>query len=322
LQIRWHVGIEAHGWDWDRIENGFEYFRGAAAMKRERARRHLVEDDAEREEVGAGVEIFGTGLLGRHVRNGAERRAGAGQIVFVDAGCVCGGGLAGRSGGRRELGEAEIQHLGVAALGNKDVGRLDVAVDDALGMRGVEAVGNLDGQREHGFVTQRLSADEVFQADAVQKLHGDEGLLTVFADFVDGADVGMIESRGGTRLATKAFQGLRVLREAIGQEFEGYEAAKLGVFGFIDHAHTAPTNLFDDAVVRNGLADHFWVDLFRSIPFWSIAVKMACFRADSSYISRPKQEQGQPQSQRQWGRSVRSTRAPGWRDATSIRGKS
>jgi len=49
LQLRGHVGIEAHGGDWAAIEDGFEDLRGAAAMKWKRARRHLVEDGAERE---------------------------------------------------------------------------------------------------------------------------------------------------------------------------------------------------------------------------------------------------------------------------------
>ncbi len=58
---------------------------------------------------------------------------------------------AGRSGGCY-LGQPEIQHLGVPALGDKDVGRLDVAMDDTLGMRGVQSVGNLRRQREQSFV--------------------------------------------------------------------------------------------------------------------------------------------------------------------------
>ena len=46
----------------------------------------------------------------------------------------------------------------------------------------------------------------------VQKLHGDKGLVTIFADFVNGADVRVIERGGGTGLAAKAFQRLWVSR--------------------------------------------------------------------------------------------------------------
>ena len=60
--------------------------------------------------------------------------------------------LAGRTHCRCDLGQTEIQHLGVSALGHKDVGGLDVAMDDPLGMRGVQSIGNLYRQREDGFV--------------------------------------------------------------------------------------------------------------------------------------------------------------------------
>lgn len=42
----------------------------------------------------------------------------------------------------------------------------------------------------------------------------------------------------------------------IGQEFEGHETVEFGVFRFIDDAHAPATEFFDDAVVRNGLAEH------------------------------------------------------------------
>ena len=40
------------------------------------------------------------------------------------------------------------------------------------------------------------------------------------------------------------------------QEFQGDEAAKLCVLGFVDHTHAAAAEFLDDAVVRDGLADH------------------------------------------------------------------
>ena len=44
------------------------------------------------------------------------------------------------------FGEAEVENFGVAALGDENIRRLDVAVDDALGVRGIERVGNFDGE--------------------------------------------------------------------------------------------------------------------------------------------------------------------------------
>ena len=75
-------------------------------------------------------------------------------------------------------------------------------------------------------------------------------------DLVDGADIGMVESGGRPRFPLETVQGLRVLREVIGQKFQGDKAAKLYVLRLVDHAHPAAAQFLDDAVVRNGLADH------------------------------------------------------------------
>ena len=87
----------------------------------------LVQHDAEREQVGASIEVFPQGLLGRHVRYRAERRTGcvmaALSIVAASAPRVH----------RRELREAEVEHLHVSARGDEDVGWLDVAMQDAFG---------------------------------------------------------------------------------------------------------------------------------------------------------------------------------------------
>ena len=125
--------------------------------------------------------------------------------------------LAGRTGRRRDLGQPEIQNLGVAALGDEDVGGLDVAMNDPLGMRGIQRVGNLDRQTEHSFIFHGLSADAMLQRHALQKLHGNERLSPCLADFVDGANIGMIQRGSRPRLPPKTFQGLRVFATSSGR---------------------------------------------------------------------------------------------------------
>ena len=46
----------------------------------------------------------------------------------------------------RHFRQTEVQNLGMAALGHKNVGRLNVAVDDPFGVSCIERIGNLDGQ--------------------------------------------------------------------------------------------------------------------------------------------------------------------------------
>src|SRR6476469_11124597 len=66
----------------------------------------------------------------------------------------------------------------------------------------------------------------------------------------------MVESGGSTGLAAEAFQRLRVLGDIIRQEFECDKTPERGVLGLVHHAHPATTQLFSDAVVRDGLTDH------------------------------------------------------------------
>src|ERR1700731_1812086 len=101
-----------------------------------------------------------------------------------------------------------------------------------------------------------MVADHVLQRYAVEKLHHDEGLAFALADFVDGTDVGMIQSRRGTSFPAEAFERLRVSGNIFRQELQGDEATKLGVLGLVNHPHPPAAQLLDDAVVRDGLADH------------------------------------------------------------------
>src|ERR1700746_2587125 len=101
-----------------------------------------------------------------------------------------------------------------------------------------------------------MPSDTVLQRQPLEVLHDDEGLLVLLVNFVNGANIGMIERRSRARLPLKALQRLRVRGDVFRKKFEGDEAAKLDVLRLIDDTHTATAELFDDAVMRDGLADH------------------------------------------------------------------
>ena len=46
------------------------------------------------------------------------------------------------------------------------------------------------------------------------------------------------------------------------QKLQGDEAVQLYILGLVDHTHPAATELLDEAVVRDGLADH-WALILR-----------------------------------------------------------
>src|SRR5208282_396095 len=102
------------------------------------------------------------------------------------------------------LGQTEIQNLGVAAFGNKNIGGFDVTMNDPLGVGGVECVRNLDSQRQQGFDFQRTTGNALLQRHPVQKLHRDEWLPVLLVNLEDHADVRMIQCGGSLRFALEA----------------------------------------------------------------------------------------------------------------------
>src|SRR5436309_722036 len=148
---------------------------------------------------------------------------------------------------RSELGQPKVENLGLAALRDEDIGGLDIAVNDSFRVRSVQRVRNLNGEVEERLGFERLPCGPVLERLALQQLHGDKRLAFVLIDVVDGADVRMVERGSSLRLSPEAFQGLMILRQGFWQELQCDEAMELGVFGLVDHAHAAATELLKDA---------------------------------------------------------------------------
>ena len=237
---------------------------------------HLVEHRAAGEDVGPRVEGLAARLLGGHVRDGADRHPGTRQVLLGHRGRQ---GAVPRAGaaGLRPLRQAEVEQLGLAALGHEDVGGLDVPVHDAARVRGLEGVGDLDAEIEQRVELEGSRGEAVAQRLAFEQLHGDEGPPVVLVDVVDRADVGVLERGGGARLALQPLEGLRVARQLLGQELQRDASAELQVLGLVDDAHAAAAQLREHAVVRDGLSDHRW----------RASVRAAFYRFRSPLYSRP-----------------------------------
>jgi hypothetical protein len=83
-----------------------------------------------------------------------------------------------------------------------------------------------------------------------------EGAAVVLAEIVNGADVGMVQRRGSAGFQAKALEALRIASDVFGEKLESDRASEVGIFGFVDDAHSAAAEFFEDPVVRDGLADH------------------------------------------------------------------
>src|ERR1700745_3292633 len=101
-----------------------------------------------------------------------------------------------------------------------------------------------------------MPRDAMLQGQTFEVFHPDEGLAPLLVDFVNGADIRVIEGRGGPSFSLETFQCLWIGGYVGGQEFEGDGASEFDVFGLIDDAHATAAEFVDDAVVGDGLANH------------------------------------------------------------------
>src|SRR6267378_4213826 len=115
----------------------------------------------------------------------------------------------------------------MSPLGQKQVCGFDVAMNDSPGVGCVQGVGNLDADIEQRLQLESPAKDHFPQSLAFQVFHHQEEAPLVLANFVNGADVGMIQSRGGARLTPEALQRLRIVRYSVGQKLEGDKTVEL-----------------------------------------------------------------------------------------------
>ena len=193
-------------------------------------------------------------MFRRHVGDGADGGAGAGEEESF--------GVANRLATQasmmfgEKLGETKIEDFDGAAFGDENVGGLDVAMEDALFVGGVESVGELDADVDGARNGKGAGGDEFVEGLAFEQLHSDECSAIVFFDGVNRANAGMIERGSRAGFTEETLEGLFVAMRGLRKKLQGHTAAELGVFGFVDDAHAAAAKLAEDFVVGNGLIEH------------------------------------------------------------------
>ncbi len=200
------------------------------------AGQHFVEDDAERVDVGAGVARAFESLLGGHVVEGAHQRAGNGVLRYAD-----------------DLGDSEIGENGLPAFGEHDVGRFDVAVDDAFAVGVVEAAQRVfqdaqDFGQRHTLALDAVLVQAGAQGVAFEQFHDHVVDVVLDIEVEDLHNGGMPQPGDGARLAPEAAQEFVLFYQVGTQHFDGHVAVKLRVAGAIDLRHAAAPEGFEDAI--------------------------------------------------------------------------
>ncbi len=120
----------------------------------------------------------------------------------------------------------------------------------------IQCVRNLNPQLQHLLKRQRLAGNAMLQRHAVEKLHDNEGLTVVLADFVDGANIGWFRAEAALASRSKRLRACESGANLVRQELQGDEAIELDVLGLVHHAHPTAAQLFEDAVVGNRAAEY------------------------------------------------------------------
>ena len=100
--------------------------------------------------------------------------------------------------GRQELRDAEVEHLRLAGGRQRDVRRLQIAMNDAHIVRGGKRVRDLGAHLERLLDRQRAGAEPLGERLPFEILHDNERTpCLVRAGIEDGTDIGMLD--GGRR---------------------------------------------------------------------------------------------------------------------------
>ena len=209
--------------------------------------RQLPEHDAEREDVGGAIDLGPAHLLGRHIGELALERARARRRQAIG-----------------DLGDAEVDDLGVALVRQEEVVRRDVAVDEAEELPvlaaqlvgRVEAVGRVgaDARREVGHdphVPLFGAPHHLAQRLAVEVLHGDPVGVVVLPEVEHLRDVGVVDPRGDPRLVEEHIDELVIFDEVRVDALDRHpllEAARSIHPRQVDARHATDADLVDDAV--------------------------------------------------------------------------
>lgn len=210
----------------------------AEAAEGEFAGEHFVEDNAEGIDVGAVIDLrWILELLRRHVVGCAKGCAGAGEgdgtFFFAD-----------------DFGDSEVGDLHAAAGVEEDVFGFDIAVEDAFFVGVLECVADF-GDDGEGFGGRKFTHTHgLAEVESVNEFHDEVIEAAGVAEVVDHDDVWMVEAGEDAGFAHETLGEVRIGAELPGEKLEGDFAAEMKLAGFIDIAHAAAADEFEDLELR------------------------------------------------------------------------
>ncbi len=148
-----------------------------------------------------------------------------------------------------KLGQPEVDDLSLPARRDQDVRRLNVAMHDAFAVRRVQGVGDLNGEIEQFLQFRTMPRREPVQRLALNELHGDERFAIRIADFIDRADVGVVQRRRGACLEFERLERLLVPGQAPGEELQGNAPAEIKILSGPHCPHASRPDAVEHAIM-------------------------------------------------------------------------
>src|SRR5580698_2883684 len=118
-------------------------------------------------------------------------------------------------------------------------------------MSGGDGIGDFERYLERSWELKWAIHEQSLQRLAVEEFHGNKWLPVMFVNFINRADIRMIQSGRGAGLAFESFEHFAIAGSFLGKEFQRHEAAQARVFSLVNDAHPAAAQLLEDMVVRN-----------------------------------------------------------------------
>ncbi len=179
-------------------------------------------------DVRPGVHRLAACLLRGEVLRGPDDGRGLGDVLAL----------------AQRAGDAEVHHLDRAGGVDHDVGRLDVAVDDAVLVREVERGADVGHHLDDALLGQRTGRlDDLAERLPVDELHDDvrerAELALDLAGVVDRDDGRVVQRRRVLRLAAEPELELRVTCEVGAEDLHGHVPGEPGVHAVVHLGHAA-----------------------------------------------------------------------------------
>ena len=141
------------------------------------------------------------------------------------------------------VGDAEVDQIREVIRREEDVLRLDVAVHQAVGVRGVQSGRHLRDDRRGPRRLQRpVRPQLVLQAAALDQPHVDVEHSVDVAEVVHRDDVRFLQPRSYPRLAPETFLVARISGHLRAQELDGHHPLPDGVVGAVHLTHPTDTD--------------------------------------------------------------------------------